>query len=336
MFIYIKQYGSILLIGSLLLLQAPRSIDAHRHVSVSAAAASHPGFHSSLFAFRGGSTVTRKGDLKSYRLQQHLYLQSRSNQLRQALISRGLDAFKHAGETNDKPVAKEVDWDCALSTADEPKTCLYSFEAEEGSKVIAPLGTDQWITLTSLARLRRQDPTKVERLWHLQFAIIKSWLSPQSKYSMYTHLSPIGTVLSVLLDAPVLLAAVLMGSIVLTLLLTFPIWERILTMILTSSFVWMQWPRWGILMHSPLPLKLLIGQLAWNALATGFARVYDTIRDRLVEYECQIWQECIPLTIVPEGETNDTGAASDDDFTGHEGFRDDDDDGVDEEEDHDQ
>lgn len=251
------------------------------------------------YSFRGGATAVKKDDLKAYRLQQQLYLQSRSLLLRQALIDRGLDALQH-GET-EKTVSKAVDWDCTIATADDPKVCLYSFDAEVGAKVVAPIDTDQWITLTALNRLRRIDPSKVEPLWHGQYSILRTWFRPDSSFSLYNHLTPVGTVLSILLDAPVLLGLALFGTVVAALLLTLPVWERLLSVALTSKILWLQWPNWARFVHAALPLKLLLGQMAWKAIAVAFTNIYNAIRARLIEWECKIWQECIPLTIIPKG-----------------------------------
>jgi hypothetical protein len=234
---------------------------------------------------------------------------------------RGLDALRHGGNSESDSVArtKVVDWDCALSTADRPKSCLYSFDAEEGAKVIAPIDTTQWITLTSLNRLRRSDPTKIEPLWHSQYSILSSWFAPESQYSLYSHLSPMGTALSLLLDAPWLLAALIGATITLALLLTLPIWEVVVTTLLTSKFLWLQWPNWGRFVHAALPLKLLLGQMAWKAISVGFQRVYNEIRTVLVEWECRLWQDSIPLTIIEDGSdmlesaTSETDSQNDDD-----------------------
>jgi hypothetical protein len=236
-------------------------------------------------------------------MQQQLHLQSRSLQIRQELIARGLDTLRHGGSGDSDAVrAKPVDWDCALSTADHPKSCLYSFDAEEGAKVIAPMDTAQWITLTSLNRLRRSDPTKIEPLWHSQYAILSSWFAPESQYSLYSHLSPLGTALSLLLDVPWLLGTLIAAALLLALLLTLPAWEVALTTLLTSKFLWIQWPNWARFVHAAFPLKLLLGQMAWKALTVAFQRLYNEIRTLLVELECKLWQESIPLTIL-EGES---------------------------------
>jgi len=263
-----------------------------------------------------GATATaddaETDEVRSYRLRQQLHLESRSLQLRQALIGYGLEAFRHGEPDSSKAAPKVVDWDCALSTEEYPKSCLYSFDAEIGAKVIAPIDTQQWITLSALNRLRRTDPTKVEPLWHSQYAVLQSWMNPDSSYSLYTHLSPIGTLLSFLLDAPALLGAAMIVVIATALLLTFPIWEVALQQLLTSQFLWMSWPNWARFVHAALPLKLLLGQMGWKFIAVGFGKVYHRIRDQLVECECQMWQNSIPLTIL-EGVEDDVAAGDDND-----------------------
>jgi hypothetical protein len=222
--------------------------------------------------------------------------------LRQSLIDRGLDALQFTA--TDKDHAKPIDWDCAVATAESPKSCLYSFDAQLGHKVIAPRDTTQWITLTALNRLRRTDPSKVEPLWHSQYYILQAWFHPNSPHSLYTYLSPRAALLSFVLDVPMVLGAALAVSIGVIFLLTFPIWEVIFTSFLTSSFLWMQWPSWGCFLHAALPLKLLLGQMTWKAVASALARLHGRVRSDLIEMECQLWEDCIPRTIVEETENN--------------------------------
>jgi len=67
-----------------------------------------------------------------------------------------------------------VDFDCALSTVRERRSCLYSFDAQVGTKVMALVGTGAWIGLSALNRLHRQDPTKVEPMWHGRYGVLGS------------------------------------------------------------------------------------------------------------------------------------------------------------------
>ena len=269
---------------------------------------------SPLLELRGGSTRAAKDDVHAYRLQQQLYLQSRSLQLRQALIQRGLSALQH--QVSDETTAQISDWDCAVATREHPKSCLYSFDAEPGSKVVAPIDTNQWITLSALNRLRRTDPTKVEPLWHSQYAILKTWFHPDSPFSLYTHLNPIGTLLAFLLDAPILLAAAMLLTAATGFLVTLPVWEKFLQMFLTHPLLWLQWPQWGRFVHAALPVKLLLGQMAWKVLAMFFGNLYGRVRDALIEWECQIWEDCIPLTILEDTEESMDGDEEDEEGEG--------------------
>mmetsp|Transcript_5869 Transcript_5869/g.12361 ORF Transcript_5869/g.12361 Transcript_5869/m.12361 type:complete len:345 (-) Transcript_5869:147-1181(-) len=262
------------------------------------------GYRPSL-QIRGGSTTVAPADsdaeaTRQYRVQQQLLLQSRSVALRQALIARGLDALQFT--TTETEQAKPTDWDCAMASAESPKSCLYSFDAELGRKVVAPRGTDQWITLTALNRLRRTDPSKVEPLWHSQYAILQAWFHPTSPHSLYTYLSPRAALLSFILDVPMALGVALAVTMSFLFLLTFPIWETLLTTFLTSSVLWLQWPNWARFVHAAFPLKLLLGQMAWKAIASALGKLHGRVRNELIEMECQLWEECMPRTIIEGNE----------------------------------
>jgi hypothetical protein len=177
---------------------------------------------------------------------------------------------------------------------------LYSFDAQAGQKVVAPIDTNQWITLSALNRLRRNDPTKIEPLWHSKYNILSTWFSSTSAFSMYTHLSAGGALLSCLLDAPLLLATTVVVLLSVAFLLTLPVWETILRLTLTSPLVWMQWHQWARFVHAAFPLKLLLGQLAFKGVASLFGRLLNDVRGRLVELECQILEKCVPLTILED------------------------------------
>jgi hypothetical protein len=273
---------------------------------------------------RGGSTshatasssslsAAADNEVKAYRLQQQLYLQSRSLQLRQALLARGLDGFAHCEQDDAGNKRNQVtDWDCALATTRHPKSCLYSFDAQEGTKVVAPIDSTQYITLSALNRLRRNDPTKVEPLWHSQYAILKTWFSPDHPYSLYNHLSFKGTALSLLLDRPLILSSVMTILTIFVFLLTLPFWEGVLTTFLTSQVLWMQWPQWGRFLHAALPLQLMMAQMAWKGLAQAASLMYAQVRQQLIEWECEIWEDCIPLTILEGEENADDSALADD------------------------
>mmetsp|Transcript_20712 Transcript_20712/g.26733 ORF Transcript_20712/g.26733 Transcript_20712/m.26733 type:complete len:333 (-) Transcript_20712:122-1120(-) len=308
---------SVALVSSLALLQAAHGRGQYsgsfgpRSFSLSKRTALSP----SLLELRGGSTaVAEKPSVDAecqYRVQQQLLLQTRSVMLRQALIDRGLDALQFT--TTDADQAKPTDWDCAVAMEESPKSCLYSFDAQLGHKVIAPRDTTQWITLTALNRLRRTDPSKVEPLWHSQYSILQAWFNPNSPHSLYTYLSPRAALLSFVLDAPMALGAALALTIVTLFLLTLPLWEAILTNFLTSSFLWLQWPNWGRFVHAAFPLKLLLGQMAWKAVASALGRLHGQVRSDLIELECQLWEDCIPRTIIEGKEQEGSEEQEEDD-----------------------
>jgi hypothetical protein len=262
-----------------------------------------------------------KDALRAYRMQQHLYLTSRSLQLRQALISRGLVELSHtysASASANKPSFAVVDWDSALSTKTSPKSCLFLFDAEKGAKVIAPTPTVvtttngsnkssssspppsyQWITVTALNRLRRTDPTKVEPLWHNQYAILSTWFQPGHAYSLSSHLPLFpGQVLTLVLDRPYILTATLTLSLILAVLATWPLWELAARMLLTSRILWRHWSSWYRIVHAAMPLKLLLAQMGLRFVQDKFGALESTIRTYLIEWECRLLQEHLPLTIL--------------------------------------
>ncbi len=109
-------------------------------LSLSLQQPSHSHLHS-VFKLRGGSTsattkssqVQNVKQIQNYKLQQQHLLQLRSTFLSEALAARGI----HVGPTmvdvstpeGSKP-PQEVDWDCCLSTVDDPKvsTWYYCFK----------------------------------------------------------------------------------------------------------------------------------------------------------------------------------------------------------------
>ena len=167
--------------------------------------------------------------------------------------------------------------------------------------MVAPIDTNQWITLSALNRLRRTDPTKVEPMWHNQYAILTSWFGDDSEYSMLQHVGIKGFLITVLLDAGrgLLLKSVLVAAILSALIVFMPVLEFIVNRALTSGLFWLRWPTWGRIVHAALPLKLLLGQLAWKFLANSFGKLESRVRDAIVDMECAILEESIPLTVGP-------------------------------------
>ena len=300
---------------------------------------------------RGGSTMSGDGDIDEeddeydeeerrklqqkeqeefeklckYRTEQQLLYQLRSTYLSEMLALRGVPLptiVSVATADGDKPPEK-VDWDCAMCTEDDPKSCLYSFDAEPNTKVVAPVGTDQWISLSALNRLRRTDPTKVEPMWHSRYSILRSWFSDESEFSMLQHVGVKGFVISsVLLDGGngLVLRSLLIMTVMSAIITLMPLLEFIVQRIIVSAPFWAQWQTWGRIVRAGFPLKLLIGQLAWKGVATAFTKLENDVREYIVDMECDILEESVPLTV---GDVLSEGEEEADDENGEEDSYDD-------------
>lgn len=269
---------------------------------------------------RGGSSISSssRDSLRKYRLEQQHLLQLRSTFLSEALAVRGISigpTLTDVATPDGSKPPKEVDWDCYMSTNDDPKSCLYSFDAEINTKVICPTGTDQYISLKSLNRLRRTDPTKVEPMWHSQYAILRSWFSDESPYSLLQFVGWKGFVISSLLldlGGGMFLRGILTFIVVSVFLLLMPLIEVMSSRVLTSSFLWAKWFSWGRFVHAALPLKILIGQMVWKFSAATFGKLESVVRDYVIELECNILEECTPVTspnfttLLDKNEDNDS------------------------------
>jgi len=240
--------------------------------------------------------------LSKYRTEQQILYQIRSTYLSEMLALRGVPLptiTSVSTADGDKPPEK-VDWDCAMCTEENPKSCLYSFDAEPNTKVVAPLGTDQWISLSALNRLRRTDPTKVEPMWHSRYSILKSWFADESEFSMLQHVGVKGfLVSSVLLDGGngLVLRSLLIMTVLSVIITLMPLLEFIVGRIIVSAPFWAQWTTWGRVVRAGFPLKLLLGQLAWKGVATTFSKLENNVREYIVDMECEILQESVPLTV---------------------------------------
>lgn len=241
--------------------------------------------------------------LIKYRMEQQMLYQLRSTYLTEMLAMRGvpnLPTIVSVSTADGEKPPEKVDWDCALCTDEEPKSCLYSFDAEPNTKVVAPLGTDQWISLTALNRLRRTDPTKVEPMWHSRYSILQSWFSDESEFSLLQHVGLQGFFISsVLLDGAngMVLRSLLIVSVLSVFLLLMPFLEYVVGRILVSAPFWAQWMTWGRIARAGFPLKLLIGQLVWKGVASSFSKMENAVREYIVDLECDILEECVPVTV---------------------------------------
>jgi len=240
--------------------------------------------------------------LLTYRMQQQVLLQLRATHLSEALVARGVPTIPslHDIQTPDGQVPpKRIDWDCAVSTEDDPKNCLICYEPEVGAKIICPMGladSDKWITLRELNRLRRDDPSKVESMWNNQYAILSSWFGTSSRYTLLQHVGVKGVLLNALLQGNALSTVVGIVLIVCT-IICMPIIQYIVGRFLVSGYLWMKWPSWSRFVHVGLPFKLLMIQLLFNQLNKVFGRIISAVKERLVNLECRILEETIPLTV---------------------------------------
>lgn len=305
MFINANVFSSVLLLLSLMLIDS---------------------IEGSPFLLRGGASVAtatttnaatnNSNALRQYRMQQSHLLQLRSTFLSEALSQRGISIGPTLQEVATKEGAKppqQTDWDCCLSTLKNPKSCLYSFDAEPDTKVICPSGTEQYISLKALNRLRRTDPSKVEPMWHSQFAILNSWFG-NSEYSLMQFIGLKGFFVSnILLDLGKGMALKTLLGLASLLVFCFilPILEIVMSRFLTCSPLWMKWMAWGRFVHAALPLKILLGQMAWKSLAGSFGRLEGFVRDYIVELECIILEESIPCTVVSGDNVSEDGDVSD-------------------------
>lgn len=177
---------------------------------------------------------------------------------------------------------------------------MYSFDAEPNTKVICPTGTTQYISLGALNRLRRTDPSKVEPMWHSQYAILQSWFSDQSEYSLMQFVGFKGFIISTLLldlGKGMALKGLIAFSILASIIVCMPLIEIFMSRLLTSSFLWMKWASWGKWVHAALPLKILIGQMAWKFTAGSFSKLEGVVREYIVDLECSILEDSIPVTV---------------------------------------
>lgn len=174
-------------------------------------------------------------------------------------------------------------------------------------------------------------------MWHSQYAILKSWFSDQSEYSLMQFVGFKGFVISTLLldlGKGMALKGLLAFSILSLMIICMPLIEMVMSRILTSSFLWMKWASWGKWVHAALPLKILIGQMVWKFLAGSFAKLEGVVREYIVDLECAILEESIPVTVGDGVEDDGESLLSE----GSEGvmYEDDDDDEEEEEDDDDE
>jgi len=256
-----------------------------------------------LAALKAKEEEEAKRLLCKYKMDQQHLLDMRSTFLSEVLASRGIPigpTMVDVSTPEGKKPPMETDWDCCLSTEDDPKSCLYSFDAEPNTKVISPFGTTQTISLSALNRLRRTDPTKVEPMWHSQYSILHSWFSESSPYSLLQHVDLRGYLVSTLLldlGGGLMLRTLLVLGVFLLGVLMLPVGEYVVGRLLVSRGLWVRWASWSRFVHAALPMRLILGQMLYRTLAGGFMSLEGAVRETVVELECRILEECVPLTV---------------------------------------
>jgi hypothetical protein len=144
-------------------------------------------------------------------------------------------------------------------------------------------------------------------MWHSRYAILQSWFSDNSEYSILQHIGIKGFFISsVLLDGwnGMVLRLVLISAALSLLNLFMPALEYFVGRMLCCAPFWSQWQTWGRIARAGFPLKLLLGQLAWKGVVSAYSKVEGKVRDYFVDLECEILEESVPLTVGPDNEDN--------------------------------
>uniref|UniRef100_A0A7S2PP71 Uncharacterized protein n=1 Tax=Leptocylindrus danicus TaxID=163516 RepID=A0A7S2PP71_9STRA len=183
-----------------------------------------------------------------------------------------------------------------MSTKNNPKPCLYSFDAQVGTKVVAPVNTDQWISLGALNRLRRMDPTKVEPMWHSKYAIREAWFG-ESEFSMMQHVGIQGWVMSTLLDHKFVLRSLLLSTLAVAFAVFMPVIEYIVSRFMVSGVLWGAYKTWGRFANAALPFKLLMVQMLAKFLGGRLDALESIVRNYIVECECSLLENTVPVTV---------------------------------------
>jgi len=243
-------------------------------------------------------TESQIKEMKQYKLKQHHLLTLRGMFISNELNKRGISFPTMESVSRENIFMKEnIDWRCIISTVEDPKSCLYSFDPLPNSKLIAPLNTESYISLSSLNRLYRKDPSKLEPMWHDKYNILYSWFNFQSPYCIYQYGGYTQFLISVLLDIQngLLLKLGIMMGITTFVILIWPLIEYSIVKLLLSKYMWINWIHWARFTRSGFPLKLLVCQ---TLLKFGFhylGTFYHKVRDFLIEKECGLLEDVMPV-----------------------------------------
>lgn len=241
----------------------------------------------------GAAAPTEGGGQDSSRLTREWVIrQSHALQLKLAYLSDALraDGLPMAHFDCKEPVSKRepvpVVWDVSVKRDGDGKRCLLYGDTEEGAVMVAPRGSNKWVALHELNRVRRDGKDgarQVADLWYGQYVM---------QYDQLMGVLPLkGVAAAVLLNhahGVKALMAVAMVSIVLA--LRGPL-EGLLLRTMASGFVWKRYHVWSQFLYWPLPMKLVVYRmlavLAWKKLTD----CEKAIRTALVDVECDMLEE---------------------------------------------
>ena len=139
-------------------------------------------------------------------------------------------------------------------------------------------------------------------MWHNKYAILQSWFGDDSEYSILKHTGVKGFVVSQVLDKPFVFRVLMVFTVLLLTLINLPMVEYVVNRTLVSATLWEQWPKWARVVHAALPLQLLLAQHAWKQFAKSLGLLESKVREYIVELECAILEERVPLTVGPGSE----------------------------------
>ena len=157
-------------------------------------------------------------------------------------------------------------------------SCLYSYSTSPGTLCISPYlppsPSRDWLTLSTLLRLRRTKPSQLGPLWSDKYDL-NPWFN-RGPLSLYQFGTPGSAIATILLDAansgnaitriPLLRCFVTLSSLFILAALT-PLSRAIEALAVgavTSKTFWRMYPRWSRIYHAPFPLKLYLAQLAFK------------------------------------------------------------------------
>merc|ERR1712071_621417 len=83
--------------------------------------------------------------------------------------------------------------------------------------------------------------------------------------------------------------------------------------LLVSGFFWSFYGHRSKIAHAAFPLKLLMAQMGWKMVVGKLEALTNWIRNYVVEWECQILEESIPITIGDDDDDDDDEILNDDD-----------------------